>query len=294
MPLQLLQAANAEPVSLAEAKAHLRVYDTSEDGLIGALISAARARAENECQRSLVSARWKLTANAFPGPSLTGVPFGEPDTIPSHALQLPVGEVLQVVSITYLAMDGTRQTMPATDYAIDIAAEPVRITPKFGRIWPVTLPQIGAVEVIFDAGHAAPVTAVDIAADTITVPRWTALNVGDTLRLFKRDRDEVGESTLPGPLAALTDYYVAAVPSPGVYKLAATAGGAVIDITSTGSGELLVGEIPASVRAWMLLAIGTLYENRQSIVIDAGITTAALTGDFLDSLLDPYRLITYP
>jgi hypothetical protein len=52
-------------------------------------------------------------------------------------------------------MASTWQVMPATDYTVDLACEPARITPVFGKIWPITLPQIGAVTVTFDTGYGA-------------------------------------------------------------------------------------------------------------------------------------------
>ena len=45
--------------------------------------------------------------------------------------------------------------MPSAEYTVDTACEPARLTPVFGKIWPTTLPQIGAVSVTFDAGYGA-------------------------------------------------------------------------------------------------------------------------------------------
>jgi uncharacterized phiE125 gp8 family phage protein len=291
MPLQQLTQPTLEPVSLAEAKTHLRVIDTAEDTLITGLISGARQMAEQKMQRQILASRWKQVLDSFPGPSLLGVPWGRVLGMPPQAIQIERAAVLQVVSITYLDMSGVLQTLPASDYTVDLTSHPVRITPVFGKIWPAnTLPQIGAVTVTFDCGEAARLT-VDAAADTIYVPGWKTLSVGDTVRLSRRDRSGVGDSSMPAPLAESTDYYVQAVPAANTYKLAATSGGAALDLTSAGAGDLFIGEIPAAIRAWMLLAIGTLYENRESVAIDQRLVMAQLPTEFFDGLLDAYRLV---
>lgn len=147
-------------MSLADAKLHLRVDFTDDDTLITALISAARQAAEMLTGRQIVTARWKLVLDSFPGPSLMGSfaysAAGDPFSLPGHAILLPKSPLASVVSIQYLDMSGTWQTMPATDYTVDAACEPARITPVFGKIWPISLPQIGAVGVTFDAGYGPP------------------------------------------------------------------------------------------------------------------------------------------
>lgn len=155
MPLLLVSPPAEEPVSLAEAKLHLRVDFTDDDALITALITAARTAAETITGRQLVTARWKLVLDSFPGPSLMGVPAGTPFSLPGHAILIPKCPIQSLVSIQYLDMASTWQVMPATDYTVDLACEPARITPVFGKIWPITLPQIGAVTVTFDAGYGA-------------------------------------------------------------------------------------------------------------------------------------------
>ena len=293
MPLALITGPTLEPISLIEAKTHLRqTAVTADDTLIKSLIAAARAYAETKCQRQIIAARWKLILDSFPGPSLMVVEFGGTFSLPAHAILIPRVPVLQVVSVQYTAMDGTLTTMPAADYAVDLATEPARITPVFGKIWPIPLPQIGAVQVTFDAGHAAPLTA-NIAADTITVPAWKTQAVNDAVRVVNRDVTAVGDGALPQPLAINTDYFVQSVVSAGVYKLAATSGGAAIDITNAGTGDNFIGELPHGLKAWMLLAIGTLYENREAVMVDTRITTAELPLEFIDGLLDPYRMVLY-
>ena len=153
MPLQLVTPPAEEPVSLAEAKQHLRVDGGDDDLLIGSLIIAARQAAETKTGRQLITARWKLVLDAFPGPSLMQSATGASFSLPGHAILLAKCPVQSAVSIEYLDMNGTTQVMPASDYVLDAACEPARLTPAFGKTWPPTLPQMGAVSVTFDAGY---------------------------------------------------------------------------------------------------------------------------------------------
>ena len=172
MPMQLITPPAGEPVSLQEAKAHLRVDFDDDDGLIQALIAAARQAAETITNRQLMSARWKPVMDSFPGPSLMGVPAGQPFSLPGHAILIHKSPVLNVVSINYLDMAGVLQSMPASNYTVDAACEPARITPVFGQIWPIALPQIGAVSVTFDAGYGAAASVPE------GIKSWIKLRVG--------------------------------------------------------------------------------------------------------------------
>jgi uncharacterized phiE125 gp8 family phage protein len=180
MPYILLTPPAVEPVSLNEAKAHLRVDITDDDTLIGALISAARTHAEMVTQRQFVTATWKLVLDAFPGPSLMGVPSGMPFSMPAHAVQLNKSPVQSVISVKYLDMGGTMQTMPPADYKVDISTEPARITPVFGKIWPVTLPQIGSVEITFTSGYGT--------LDNSTPPVWVPQQVPEGIKAWMKIR----------------------------------------------------------------------------------------------------------
>ena len=172
MPMQLITTPAGEPVSLAEAKLHLRVDFDDDDSLIQVLISAARQAAETLTNRQLVTARWRMVLDSFPGPSLMGVPAGQVFSLPGHAVLLPKSPVQSVVEIRYLDMVGVSQVMPSAHYTVDKACEPARITPVFGQIWPVALPQIGAVSVTFDAGYGS---AADVPEG---LKSWIKLRLG--------------------------------------------------------------------------------------------------------------------
>ena len=97
MPMQLMTPPAGEPISLAEAKLHLRVDFDDDDSLIQVLISAARQAAETLTNRQFVTARWRMVLDSFPGPSLMGVPAGQTFTLPGHAVLLPKSPLASVV-----------------------------------------------------------------------------------------------------------------------------------------------------------------------------------------------------
>ena len=130
----------AEPVTLAEAKMHLRVDDdsTSEDALILALIRAAREWVEDYCRRSLVSRTITLRMDCFPGEIL-----------------LPRGPVSSVTSVQYVDADGATQTVSASNYQTDLYSVVARILPVLGVVWPqVKNGAVNSVIVTYVAGYA--------------------------------------------------------------------------------------------------------------------------------------------
>lgn len=155
MPLIQTMAPAKEPVTLAEAKLHLRVDAdlTADDTLITLLIAAARRYAESYTGRSFITQQWQLVLDSFPTPSLIGVLYGVPYSLPGHAVLLEKGPIQSVDAITYLDTGTNTQTMPPADYVADLSGSPGRITPIFGRIWPINQPQIGSVQVNYTAGY---------------------------------------------------------------------------------------------------------------------------------------------
>lgn len=157
----------SEPILLGDAKLHLRVDITDDDTLITALIVAARQFAESLTGRSFLTQSWQLTLDYFP-----------------ICLELERGTVQAINSIVYRDMSGVMQTVAfsapsngiqrSTDGNIvaDLTARPARITPAFGCIWPIPLPEIGAVTVNYTAGYGA---AADVPQG---IKQWMLLRIG--------------------------------------------------------------------------------------------------------------------
>src|ERR1017187_4140732 len=101
MPYFLVTPPSEEPLTLTEAKRHLRVDYQDDDDLIGALLVTARSQAEMKLQRQLVSATGKLVLDAFPGQSFLGAVMSGPFGIPKNAILLNKSPMVSVASIKY-------------------------------------------------------------------------------------------------------------------------------------------------------------------------------------------------
>lgn len=74
MTSYLLAGPAAEPVSLAEAKAFLKVDDTAEDGLISTLIGAARLHVEGVTGKALLAQSWRMVLDDWPEGGVVRLP----------------------------------------------------------------------------------------------------------------------------------------------------------------------------------------------------------------------------
>lgn len=147
MRLVQTSAPSVEPVTLAEAKLHLRQIDSADDVLITSLIVAARQYAEAYCARSFITQQWRVVMDRFP----------------CDCIEIERGPLISVQAIGYRDMGGTLQTIATPSlpsWVIDASGERPRIAPGFGYTWPESLPQIGAVFVDYTAGYGA--TAADV------------------------------------------------------------------------------------------------------------------------------------
>ena len=177
MSLTLITAPSLEPMTLAEAKLHLRVDGTDEDDLITALIVAARRRAEHLLTRALITQTWELTLDEFPAADI----------------QLLKPGVLSIVSVKYLDSAGVEQTVDSADYALDAATIPGWVLLASGASWPTTYDGANAVRVRFTCGYGP--AASDVPADVVA---WCKLQVGALYR--NREGVAAGQSVaeLPG------------------------------------------------------------------------------------------------
>lgn len=140
MGLILITAPATEPVTLTEAKAHLRVTGADDDTYITALITMARQYAEVFTRRALITQTWDLYLDAFP----------------DYDIALPMPDLQSVTSVTYVDTDGVSQVLSSALYQVDLASIRGRIAPAYNEEWPDTREETyGAVKVRFVCGYGA-------------------------------------------------------------------------------------------------------------------------------------------
>lgn len=171
----LITAPTVEPITLAEAKAHLRVTDAGEDTLISALIAAARGYCQKETGRALLTQTWEITLDAFPS-----------------AIELPNPPVASITSVKYLDGNGIEQTLDSAAWKLDKSSDygVGRLVPAYGYVWPATRADINAVRVRYVAGYA------DAASVPQEMKQWMLLQIGH----WYEHRESINVGNITGKL----------------------------------------------------------------------------------------------
>lgn len=111
-------AASSEPVSVAEAKAHLRLTHSADDALLARQLVAAREFVEAFTGRALAEATYRYTSSGF------GL----------RAFPVPLWPIDSIDSVSYLDTSEERVTLAGGDYLVDLERSVLR---PVGGVWPL-------------------------------------------------------------------------------------------------------------------------------------------------------------
>ncbi|MFK5949263.1 MAG: head-tail connector protein [Methylococcales bacterium] len=136
MPLSVVTPATQEPLTVIEAKAHLHIEGNDSDAYIGTLISSARSHVEKHLLRTLTTTTLKLSLDFF-----------------KIIIELKRGPVQEVTNIKYIDTNGVVQTLPVSEYQVDLESEMPRICPAYSKSWPSTQPGLNAVNIEYKSGY---------------------------------------------------------------------------------------------------------------------------------------------
>ena len=181
----LLVGPMIEPISLAEARAWLKLDSTEEDDLVGALITSARLIVESLTRRMLLTQTWRLALDAWPKGQKIEIPFA-----PFRALT-----AIRVYDAADVA-----QSVPFSLFFLDAAPEGARIIFTGDRPAPGRKASGIEIDIVVGYGDAPKSVPAPLRqAMRLLVARWYD-NRGDALAIPAQD-------ALPAPVAALVAPY---------------------------------------------------------------------------------------
>ena len=177
MALVLTSGPAVEPVTLAEAKAHLRVDGTAEDTLIGSLIVTSRLHVEAALGLALITQGWSYFIDAWP---------------PGRELALPLRPFRASRRCGSTRTTSSLQTVASDTYLLDGAGSPARLVRKSNLTWPKPSRVANGIEIALVAGYgdaAASVPAPIRQAVLLLIAHWYE----------HREPVEIGAASVPVP-----------------------------------------------------------------------------------------------
>jgi uncharacterized phiE125 gp8 family phage protein len=141
----LLSGPTVEPITLAEAKAHLRVDASGEDSLIQSLIMASRLHIEAALDLALITQSWRHQRDVWP---------------PSRVLILPLRPIQSLTAVTLHDDDATSRALNASDFVVDGHANPARLVWRGNGAVPAAGIIANGIEIDIVAGYGDAATDV--------------------------------------------------------------------------------------------------------------------------------------
>lgn len=160
MSLVMTSGPSLEPITLAEAKAHLRIDGIADDALIQSLIVTSRLHVEAALGLALITQSWSWYIDRWPK---------------SQRLALPLRPVQAIAAVRLWRIDGTSVALSPAQFFLDGQAMPARL------VWLGTSPaaeperRVNGIELAFTAGFgssAADVPATIRHALLLLVAHW--------------------------------------------------------------------------------------------------------------------------
>jgi len=133
------------PISLAEAKAQMKVEGSDDDTIIQRLIDAAVAfvDAQGALGKAMITQTWGQWLSPNP-----------------NTVYLTLGPVQSVSAIKYYDVDGVLQTATLSDFNVFGTPNRISVSPKSGKAWPVTQTRDDAIKIEYVIGYGSTSASV--------------------------------------------------------------------------------------------------------------------------------------
>jgi uncharacterized phiE125 gp8 family phage protein len=184
MALLLTAPPSVEPVSLAEAKAHMRVTHPDDDALISTLIVSARRRVEVKTGLRLITQGWSQFLDCWP---------------PGGVVELDAYPVSSVSDVLVYGDTDAAATVDPAHYFLDATSNPPRVVFRQGRNPSPPGRRAKGIELRFTAGFGLA------AAVPVDLKQAVLLLVADA---YAHRGDEAARIMPPAVLALINAYRV--------------------------------------------------------------------------------------
>ena len=141
---------NDRPVSVSEAKEHLRIVDfTGDDDYIGGLIDAATTWCEDFCDRTFADKTYTVAFDDFPALRTE---------LPRPPVRLNATAASATVTISYVDTGGATQTLTwaqsgTQQFRLDRDHVPALVYPLYLEVWPSVRLDDKSVQITYLAGY---------------------------------------------------------------------------------------------------------------------------------------------
>lgn len=138
-------APTVSPISLAEAKAQMRVEGSDDDTVIQRLIDSAVSfvDVQGALGRAMITQTWGQWLSPNPGTVL-----------------LMLGPVQSVSAIKYYDLNGDLQTATLSDFNVFGTPNRITVSPKPGKAWPTTQTRDDAIKIEYVVGYGSTSASV--------------------------------------------------------------------------------------------------------------------------------------
>ena len=277
--LTLVTPTTGDPVSIADQKAHGRIFIDLHDSLIAGYISMATSACEDKCKRAFMPQTWRLALEQWPGRSPV-VGYRESTSMAEYYkwayIPLPKPPFVSIVSFTYTDTTGIVYNMTqgygnqVGNYLLDTEPEPGCVRLPFAGIWPTTILLPGSpIQITFNCGY--PAYSGVLSVDSNGAATWISGDLFD-MRMRGTWINVGGQSLNVTGFTDTTHVQLSASVFPP-------------DTPVPFSGNA----VPMPIRSAIMFMAEHLYENREPIVVGRSQTAIEIPGT-IDAMLAPYKI----
>jgi uncharacterized phiE125 gp8 family phage protein len=252
------------PLSLAEAKEHMRIIGVYDDTTVLALLQAAAQKVQDYTWRPICQQSWEMH-------------FDSVEIFTDVVLMVNKYPVISIDSVKYYNTSNELTTLDTAEYEVDIISDPVRV--KLLKK-PLIKERFGAFVIAFKSGYmgykGTSITPSGVSGNVLTSNNHGLVNNQPVIPTTK-GASHLKENGLYYVINATTN----------TFQVSELLGGSAATITGQITGLVMQGltDCPSPIKSAIKLIMAHLYEHREDVVVGASVAELPQASEYL---LAPY------